>query len=115
MTERQQSFGASVPRIEDAALLNGRGQFIDDIVLPGTLSAVFVRSPIPHALIKTIDSKAAKALPGVHAIYTHADLRGHLTADRTPLGQSVRELVGLASRSLRQDITPFVLTRDEAC
>jgi carbon-monoxide dehydrogenase large subunit len=111
----QPSFGASVSRIEDQALLTGRGRFMDDIALPGTLSAVFVRSPIAHAIIKHIDAAAARAMPGVHAVYTHADLRVHLTADRTPLGQSVRELVGLASRSLREDITPFVLARDETC
>src|SRR5262249_61978135 len=39
----------------------------------------------------------------------------HLSSDRTPLGQSVREIVGLTSRSLRENITPFVLARDEVC
>src|SRR5262249_59069591 len=39
----------------------------------------------------------------------------HLSSDRTPLGQSVREIVGLTSRSLRENITPFVLARGEVC
>ena len=109
------SLGASVLRIEDPLLLTGRGTYIDDIKIPGTLSAAFVRSPHAHAGIGRIDTSVARALPGVHAVYTLADLRPHLTSERTPLGQSIRELVGLASRALREDITPFVLARDEVC
>jgi carbon-monoxide dehydrogenase large subunit len=107
--------GASTLRVEDPALLTGRARFIDDIAIPGTLSAAFVRSPHAHAAVGKIDSSAARALEGVHAVYTLADLRPHLSSDRTPLGQSVREIVGLASRALREEITPFVLVRDEAC
>ena len=54
-------------------------------------------------------------IPGVHAVFTLDDLMPHLSSERTPLGQSVREIVGLASRSLRENITPFVLVRDEVC
>ncbi len=107
--------GESVRRVEDPALLTGQATFVADIVLPGTLSAAFVRSPFGHALVGKIDAAAALAMPGVHAVYTLDDLRPHLTAERTPLGQSVRELVGIASRALRQDISPFVLARDEVC
>ncbi len=109
------SFGVSTPRIEDPALLMGRARFVDDIRLPGTLSCAFVRSPFAHAVVGRIDTAAARALPGVHAIYTLADLTPHLTAERTPLGQSVRELAGLASRQLRENISPFILARDEVC
>jgi carbon-monoxide dehydrogenase large subunit len=109
------SFGTRALRVEDQALLTGKGRFIDDIALPGTLSAMFVRSPHAHAAITGIDTRAARALPGVHAVYTLDDLVPHLTSERTPLGQSVREIAGLASRSLRENITPFVLVRDEAC
>ena len=48
-------FGSSVPRLEDPALLRGRGRFVDDIRLPGMLHAAFVRSPHAHALIRGID------------------------------------------------------------
>lgn len=109
------SFGTRVARVEDQALLTGKGHFIDDIDMPGTLAAVFVRSPHAHAAIRSIETSAARAMPGVHAVYTLADLLPHMTSDRTPLGQSVREIAGLASRSLREDITPFVLVRDEVC
>ncbi len=115
MTERRAHVGTSVARVEDPSLLTGRGRFIDDIAIPGTLAAAFVRSPHAHAVVKAIDGAAARAMPGVHAVYTLDDLRPYLTLERTPLGQSVREIVGLASRKLREDITPFVLVRDEAC
>src|SRR6516164_8517102 len=109
------SFGARTARVEDPALLTGKGRFIDYIALPGMLSAVFVRSPHAHAIINSIDTRAARMAPGVHAVFTIDDLMPHLRSDRTPLGQSVREIVGLASRGLREDITPFVLVRDEVC
>jgi aerobic carbon-monoxide dehydrogenase large subunit len=109
------SVGERTRRVEDPALLTGRALFVDDIALPGTLSAAFVRSSFAHAAIRKIDKSAALALPGVIAVYTLEDLRPHLTSDRTPLGQSVRELVGLATKSLRENISPFILARDEVC
>src|SRR5262249_50225982 len=115
MSPRPPSFGTRTLRLEDPALLTGRGGFVDDIALPGTLAALFARWPRGHAAIKRIQTSAARGLPGVHAVLTLDDLTPHLTADRTPLGQSVREIAGLASRSLREDITPFVLARDEVC
>ena len=66
--------GARVQRMEDKALLTGGGQFTDDIRLPGTLAAAFVRSPVAHGRIRGIDTAAAAALPGVHAVYTAADM-----------------------------------------
>ena len=113
--EASSTVGKRTPRIEDQALLTGMARFVDDVPLRETLSAVFVRSPFGHAAIRRIDRVAALAVPGVHAVYTLDDLRPHMTADRTPLGQSIRELVGIAAKSLRDDITPFVLARDEVC
>jgi carbon-monoxide dehydrogenase large subunit len=66
--------GARVSRVEDDRLLTGRGVFVDDISLPGMLHACFVRSPFPRAAIRSIDSSTARALPGVHAVFTAADL-----------------------------------------
>ena len=66
--------GARVPRLEDRALLTGAGRFVDDIAAPGALTAAFVRSPHPHALIRGVDAGAARALPGVVAILTLDDL-----------------------------------------
>lgn len=61
--------GKSWPRVEDAPLLCGAGQFIDDLAEPaGLLHAAILRSPEPHALIRSIDLSKARALPGVHAV-----------------------------------------------
>lgn len=66
--------GASVKRKEDYRFLTGAGQYTDDVVLPAQTFAVFVRSPHAHARIKSIDINAAKAAPGVVAVFTGADL-----------------------------------------
>lgn len=66
--------GRRVPRVEDSRLLTGRGTFVDDVTRPGMLHACFVRSPFARARIKGIDATAALALPGVHAVFTAADL-----------------------------------------
>ena len=113
MSTSKRSFGTRMVRVEDPALLTGKGRFVDDIDLPGALAAVFVRSPQAHATIERIDTTPARATSGVHAVYTLADLMPYLSTERTPLGQSVREIAGLASRGLRDNITPFVLVRDE--
>ncbi|MBJ7339727.1 xanthine dehydrogenase family protein molybdopterin-binding subunit [Mycolicibacterium sp.] len=66
--------GTRVARVEDDRLLTGRGTFVDDVVRPGMLHACFVRSPFARATINGIDASAALALPGVHAVFTAADL-----------------------------------------
>ena len=66
--------GATVKRKEDPALLTGKGHFVDDIHLPGTLHAAFVRSAHAHARIRGVDTSAARAMPGVHLVLTFADL-----------------------------------------
>ena len=68
------SIGARVLRLEDQALLTGKGRFVDDIAAAGVLVAAFVRSPHPHALIHSVDAAAACALPGVVAVLTLDDL-----------------------------------------
>jgi carbon-monoxide dehydrogenase large subunit len=67
-------FGASIKRREDPRLITGKGLFVDDVRLPGTVHAAFVRSPHAHARIKSIDATAAKKLKGVVAVYTGKDL-----------------------------------------
>ena len=66
--------GAPVPRREDARLLTGRGTFVDDLEMPGVVHAAMVRSPHAHARIVRIDTEAARALPGVLAVVTAADI-----------------------------------------
>jgi len=67
-------FGESVLRREDARFLTGRGRYTDDITLPGTTHAAFVRSPHANARIRSIDTTRAQALRGVRAVYTGAQL-----------------------------------------
>lgn len=67
--------GRSVPRVEDAALLSGRGRYIDDLgAPPGTLHAAILRSPHAHAEIEAIDTAKTSALAGVAAVLTGADI-----------------------------------------
>ncbi len=66
--------GASVKRSEDPRILTGGGRYIDDVKLPGMLHAAFVRSPLAHARVLTVDVTAARAVPGVVAVFTGADL-----------------------------------------
>ena len=70
--------GSRVHRVEDARLLTGAGTFVDDISRPGMLHACFVRSPHPRARIVRIDAAAARALPGVQAVFTAEDLNGEV-------------------------------------
>ncbi|HUA52246.1 MAG TPA: xanthine dehydrogenase family protein molybdopterin-binding subunit [Candidatus Sulfotelmatobacter sp.] len=97
--------GRSIARLEDDALLRGRGRFVGDIQLPGLLHAAFVRSPHGHAAIDAIDAAAARALPGVHAVLTRADLLPYLRSDRLA--------VALPSPSYRQQRDRPVLAGDE--
>src|ERR1700690_2474467 len=67
--------GQSVERVEDAALLTGRGRFVDDLgVKPGTLHAAILRSPHAHARIVAIRVQAARQAPGVAAVLTAEDI-----------------------------------------
>src|SRR5579863_6812830 len=68
--------GRSIPRVEDSALLTGRGRFIDDLgVRPGTLHAAFLRSPHAHADIVSIDVAKAAAANGVVAVLHGEDIK----------------------------------------
>src|SRR5262245_27078798 len=77
--------GKSVRRVEDESLLTGRDQFADNFSLPGQGYLVLARSPHAHARIASIDTAAAKAMPGVAAVITGADL---VKAGVKPLLQS---------------------------
>ena len=67
--------GASVPRVEDGRLLAGRGRYVDDVTVPAMLHAAFLRSPWPHATIRSIDTAAASSSPGVVAVLTGRDMQ----------------------------------------
>ena len=75
MSEPQDKWvGRRVPRKEDLRLLAGRGRYIDDIRLPNMKHAAILRSPYPHAWIKSIDSSRALDAQGVRAVLTGEDV-----------------------------------------
>jgi carbon-monoxide dehydrogenase large subunit len=80
-----QGIGAPLRRVEDRRFLTGRGRFVADIDLPGTLACVLVRSPHAHARIRAIDTAAAIAMPGVVGVFTGADLAADGMAPMRPL------------------------------
>lgn len=67
-------FGEPVRRAEDPRLLTGHGRYVDDIDLSGQLHVAFLRSPLAHARIRSIDASAARAAPGVVAVWTYQDI-----------------------------------------
>ena len=73
--EKLQGLGCSRKRVEDARFTQGKGNYIDDMKLPGMLFGDFVRSSHAHARIESINKEAALALPGVLAVITAEDLK----------------------------------------
>ena len=77
-------FGLSQPvrRVEDARFVTGAGRYTDDLNLPGQARSYVLRSPLAHARVKSVDTEAARATPGVVAVITGADLEadgvGHI-------------------------------------
>ena len=93
--------GQHVQRLEDEALLKGQGQYTDDVNQPGQAHLVILRSPYPHANIKSVDYSAARAMPGVQLVLSGADLAvagvkplggaaGFVRADGTPVTSAPR-------------------------
>jgi aerobic carbon-monoxide dehydrogenase large subunit len=69
-------FGAEVRRKEDAAFITGRGRYLDDLAIEGVVRGLAVRAPVAHGRFTIDDVAAAKASPGVLAVYTAADIGG---------------------------------------
>src|SRR5258705_3069607 len=80
--------GASVKRREDPRFMTGKGNYTDDLKLPGMTYAAFVRSPHSHARIGAIDTAKAKAYPGVVAVFTGKDMTG---VNSLPCGWDLRK------------------------
>src|SRR5258707_11883930 len=72
-TAREPYIGRPLPRFEDLRLVAGRGRFTDDFAFDDQAYAAFVRSPHPHARIRSIDTDAAARLRGVIAVFTAND------------------------------------------
>ena len=83
-TETEGYVGRRIPPLESAKYLRGRGKYVDDIQLPGTLHAAFLRSPFAHAKVIRVDAAAARALDGVALVLTAEDM-GEIPAIVTDL------------------------------
>ena len=82
-----QTIGQPLRRKEDLRLVTGRGRYSDDVNLPGQAYATVLRSPHAHARIRSIDTAAARAMPGVLAVLTGADVvaGGLIPIPHTPI------------------------------
>src|SRR5580658_6122823 len=110
--------GQSVPRKEDPMLLRGKGQYTDDVSLPGQAYAVMVRSQNAHGVIRGIDTEAARKMPGVLGVYTAADLQGYgplkcvvpfNNRDGTPMKKPLREALAKGKVRYVGDPVAFVV------
>ncbi len=105
--------GQAVRRREDPRLLAGRGRYVDDVTMPGLLHAAFVRSPVARGTIRGIDTRAARALPGVVAVYTAADLyepgRPFWKTMTRPAGQPPHRLLADGDVRFTGDIVALVV------
>lgn len=99
--------GAEVQRMEDPRLVTGHGQYVDDMHMHGMLHAAFLRSSHAHALIRSIDTSAAKALAGVHGVFTQADLGPDYA------NKNMSQLYPMPA--IKQDFTQFPLASGEVC
>lgn len=98
--------GSRARRIEDPALLAGRGRFVDDIVVAGTLHAAFVRSTHAHALVRGVDVGLARAMPGVVAVHDARSIE--------PLLAQLRLPIAFPEGQLPEHVMPWVLSPSEA-
>jgi xanthine dehydrogenase molybdenum-binding subunit len=125
--------GKHVNRTDGRDIVTGRTQFIDDLPINGLLTGFVLRSPYPHAIIKSIDTRAAKAVPGVKAVLSFQDTEDWkcgLPHHRRVLDEKVRmvgdsvALVAAETRDIAEDaaklikveyeVLPFVLDLEEA-
>src|SRR5712672_980045 len=81
----EQFVGRPMPRREDRRLLTGRGRYVADLVLPGMLHAAFVRSPVAHGRIRSVDLSQAAKVPAVVHVLTGAELRAQLPSRHQPV------------------------------
>jgi carbon-monoxide dehydrogenase large subunit len=98
--------GRAMKRVEDPRLIKGIGTYTDDIRLPGLLHAMILRSPHAHARVVSIDTAAAKALAGVTAVLTGADVNA--SCGLVPCAASISDLKAPAHTVLAGDRVYYV-------
>jgi carbon-monoxide dehydrogenase large subunit len=110
--------GQSVPRKEDPQLLRGHGRYTDDVSLPGQAYAVMVRSQNAHGTIRSIETEAARKMPGVLGGYIADDLKGYgplkcvvpfNNRDGTPMKKPLRQALAVGKVRYVGDPVAFVV------
>ena len=103
-------FGQPLRRREDLRFLKGNGRYADDFMLPGMTWAAFVRSPHAHARIRSVETRAAAALPGVVRVLTGADWKAAGNGDLV----CVHPMPFSDGRPMNEKLKP-VLATDKVC
>ena len=109
--ERPIGFGR-LQRKEDPRFIRGKGRYLDDITLPGMLHGAILRSPVAHARIVSIDTTAAVAHPGVHAVITGKDLEPLNLAWAPTLSADVQAVLATDKVRFQGQEVAFVVADD---
>jgi len=107
-----EGLGCKRKRVEDARFTQGKGNFVDDIKLPGMLFGDFVRSPYAHARIKGINIKKAMKVPGVLAVLTSTELKGVNLAWMPTLAGDVQMVLADGKVLFQNQEVAFVVATD---
>jgi carbon-monoxide dehydrogenase large subunit len=95
--------GRPLKRVEDPRLVTGHDPYVNDVRLPGAVAMALVRSPHAHAAIADIDTRAARAIPGVIAVFTAADVNGEVGVIGTPIPRQAFDWMNDQGRTLLAD------------
>jgi aerobic carbon-monoxide dehydrogenase large subunit len=101
-----------LPRKEDGRFIRGKGNYTDDISLPGMLHGAILRSPLAHARIVSVDATAALAHPGVEAVLTGRDLEARGYAWMPTLSADVQAVLATDKVRFQGQEVAFVVARD---
>src|SRR5882762_5325965 len=110
--EKLQGMGCKRKRVEDVRFTQGRGNYVDDIKLPGMLHGDFHRSSHAHARIVKIDTSKAKAVPGVVVVLTAEDLKGVNLAWMPTLAGDVQMVLADGKVLFQNQEIAFVVATD---
>ena len=107
-----EGMGCKRKRVEDIRFTQGKGNYVDDIKLPGMLFGDFVRSPYAHARVTKIGSTAALKVPGVLAVLTAEDLKGVNLAWMPTLAGDVQMVLADGKVLFQSQEVAFVVAED---